>query len=77
MRGWALLREIAVSVAWGCLLAAVVMTCAILSQGCVSPRRVAALEEEQRTLHNRVVILEALRDDPHALDPYAAMNSPR
>lgn len=72
-----LVREVAVSIAWGFLLAAVVMICAILAHGCVSPRRVAALEEEQRTLHNRVVILEALRDDPHALDPYAAMNSPQ
>ena len=73
----AIVREVAVSVAWSFLLGAVVVTCAILANGCVSPRRVAALEEEQRTLHTRVVILEALRDDPHALDPYAAMNSPQ
>lgn len=69
--------EIASAVFWALALMAVVITCAICAHGCVSPRRVAALEEEQRTLHNRVVILEALRDDPNALDPYAAMNSPQ
>lgn len=48
----------------------------LLASACVSPRRVAALEERARLVENRVTVLEVLRDDPQALDPLAPLNSP-